>query len=96
MKVIAVSSLAAGRTRDELATVKERGIRAVWDLMKKGVVRRVYQRREQVGVVLELEVEDGATAMAIMSQLPAIRLGILELKELIVCDPFLSLETLFD
>jgi hypothetical protein len=67
----------------------------IWELIKQGIIRNVYQRREQVGVVLELEVADGAEAMTVISQLPAIKHGILKLDSLVVCDPFASLETLF-
>jgi hypothetical protein len=95
MKVIAVSGLAPGRTREELAAVHEAGIKAIWQLMTAGVVRAAYHRREAVGVVLELEVPDGSVALRTLSNLPAIQTGVLELKEVLVCDPFTALESLF-
>jgi hypothetical protein len=95
MKVIAVSGLAPGRSRDELAAVREAGVQAIWKLMIDGIVRAAYHRREAVGVVLELEVPDGPTALRTLATLPAIRAGVLELKEVLVCDPFTALETLF-
>jgi hypothetical protein len=95
VKVIVVSELAQGRTREDLAVVRKRGVRALWELWRQGVLRAAYQRREAVGVVLELEVTGGDEAMKVLSELPAIKLGVLQVKELIVCEPLVALGALF-
>jgi hypothetical protein len=94
MKIIALS--VPGPTPDstkmnELAVEETRN---AWELLKADVVREVYLRKDQPGVVGVLEAATVEEAETTLSQLPFYRHGLIRF-ELIPVGPFTNFERLF-
>lgn len=93
MKIIAISKLPPGITKEDLLHHQAAEAAQVWELYKSGVLREIYLQTEKLGAVLMLECAGIEEAKAVLDTLPMVT-GALDF-EIIPLAPFLSLEKLF-
>jgi hypothetical protein len=94
MKIIALSvpgPTPDPKQMDELAGEEARN---GWELLKAGVVREAYLRKDKPGVVVGLEASTVEAAETTLSQLPFYRHGFIRF-DLIPVGPFTNFERLF-
>ena len=95
MKVIAYDRFKPAVTMETVRPFLKEEVAHAWRLWKQGIVRENYSRVDQAGVVLVLEVENGAAAERLLADFPLSRAGYLEWICIPVTVPF-PLEEVFD
>ena len=78
MQVIAFDRLKPGVTMETIEPVLPDEVATAWQLWKKGIVRENYQRADEPGAVLVLEVESVDEARQHIAALPLSRAGYVE------------------
>ena len=78
MRVIAFDRFRPGVTMETIQPLLAEEVANVWNLWKQGVVRENYARADEPGVVIVFEVEDVATAQALVAEFPMTKAGYLE------------------
>ncbi len=94
MKILAISKLPPGITKEDLLHHQAAEAAQVWELYKSGVLREIYLQTEKLGAVLILECTGIEEAKVVLGTLPMVKAGALDF-EIIPLAPFLSLEKLF-
>ena len=88
VKVIAYDRFKPGVTMETIRPLLPQEVAHAWRLWKQGIVRENYSRVDESGVVLVLEVENGAAAERLLADFPLSRAGYLEWVCIPVTVPF--------
>jgi len=94
MKVIALAGFKPGVTVDTIAPLLREEVAHAWRLWKRGIVREIYSRVDQSGVVLVFEAENAEAAARLLADFPTTKAGFLEWTCIPVTVP-LPLEAVF-
>jgi hypothetical protein len=95
MQFVALFDFAPGRSPEDLGPLRAAEAKAVWDLFTADVVRRAFYRADRPGALLELEATSATEALQHVSQLPAVKAGVIVIADLVALAPYTGYEALF-
>ncbi len=93
-KFIAIGGPRANATPDAAAPLMIPEIQAVWRDYAGGLIREIYERADQRGVVMVCEAEDRSEVEEMLANLPLAKAGFLD-TQIIELKPFELWQTLF-
>ncbi|MGO9774834.1 MAG: hypothetical protein ACLPSW_35785 [Roseiarcus sp.] len=73
MKILAITRRTADTSPERIAALQVPEASAVWDHMRRGLVREIYFDKERPAAILVLEAESIEAAREKLSQLPMVR-----------------------
>ena len=94
-KFIAIGGPRANATPDATGSLMVPEIEAVWRDYARGLIREIYERVDQRGVVMVCEAEDRFEVEAMLANLPLAKAGFLD-TQVIELKPFELWQTLFE
>ena len=78
MRVIAISKLKSGATKEKAAALNAKELLKEWELQKADVIRQVHSRTDQLGAIYMMEVKSVEDAKAKLASLPLVAEGLVE------------------
>jgi hypothetical protein len=78
MRIIAISKLKSGATKEKAAALFAKEMAAEWALQKADVIRQTHSRADQPGTILMLEAQSTAEAKQKLAALPLVAEGVME------------------
>jgi hypothetical protein len=93
-KFIVIGGPRANATPDATAPLMIPEIEAVWRDYARGLIREIYERSEQRGVIMVCEAEDRSEVEEMLANLPLAKAGFLD-TQIIELKPFGLWQTLF-
>jgi hypothetical protein len=94
-KFIAIGGPRANATPDMTASLMIPEIQAVWRDYTSGLIREIYERADQRGVVMVCEAEDRIEVEEMLARLPLAKAGFLD-TQVIELKPFELWQALFE
>ena len=93
-KFIAIGAPRANATPEATGPLMVPEIEAVWRDYARGLIREIYERADQRGVVMICEAEDRSQVEEMLANLPLANAGLLD-TQIIELKPFSLWQTLF-
>jgi len=78
MRVIAISKLKSGATKEKAAALNAKELLKEWELQKADVIRQIHSRTDQPGSIYMMEVKSVDEAKAKLAMLPLAAEGLVE------------------
>jgi hypothetical protein len=78
MRVIAISKMKSGATKEKIAALKAKELVKEWELQKADVIRQAHSRTDQVGSIFMMEVASADDAHKKLAALPLAEAGLIE------------------
>ncbi|MCX6058551.1 MAG: superoxide dismutase [Chloroflexi bacterium] len=78
MRVIAISKMKSGATKEKIAALNAKELVKEWELQKADVIRQAHSRTDQVGSIFMMEVASADDAHKKLAALPLAEAGLIE------------------
>jgi hypothetical protein len=95
MKVVAFIEFAVGKNFPDLVPHRAAETKSLWELVKTGRVREAHSLDPLTGAFLELEATSADEARGWLSELPAVKAGVLTISRITGLQPYTGYELLF-
>ncbi len=78
MRVIAISKMKSGATKEKIAALNAKELVKEWELQKADVIRQAHSRTDQTGSIFMMEVASADDARKKLAALPLVEAGLIE------------------
>ena len=78
MRVIAISKMKSGATKEKIAALNAKELVKEWELQKADVIRQAHSRTDQTGSIFMMEVASADDAHKKLAALPLAEAGLIE------------------
>jgi len=80
MKILAIDKHLSGATPEKIKMLLKKEVQHSWELQKQEIIREIYFRTDNAGVVLILECKSIDEAQKVLSEFPLVKAGLIEFE----------------